>query len=78
MSYLGADEIASLPRFTPDRPLKLLLSACLVGVPCGVDGTSYGEADPKLLKLVTLPNVKTARFCPEDFSFGTPRAMPDI
>jgi uncharacterized protein YbbK (DUF523 family) len=69
--------MANLPRYTPERPLRVLLSACLAGDKCGVDGTSYGEY-PKVLTIMRLPNVKHIAFCPEDFSFGTPRAMPDI
>lgn len=44
---------------------------------CGVDGTAYGEY-PSVLKLLKYDTVKLIRFCPEDFSFGTPREMCDI
>lgn len=70
-------EIAALPRYTPERPLRLMVSACIAGDPCGVDGTSYGEY-PLIRSLMDLPNVSPVWFCPENFSFGTPRAMPDI
>jgi uncharacterized protein YbbK (DUF523 family) len=63
--------------FTPENPFKLLVSACLSGEKCGTDGTSYGEYS-WILKLMNLPNVSPVRFCPEDFSFGTPRNIPDI
>jgi hypothetical protein len=33
------DQIHLLPDFTDDHPMWMLLSACLLGVPCGVDGT---------------------------------------
>ena len=59
------------------NPLRILVSACLIGVTCGYDGTAYGEY-PGVLKLLTYDNVKLLRFCPEEFSFGTPREMCDI
>jgi uncharacterized protein YbbK (DUF523 family) len=42
-----------------------------------VDGTSNGEY-PSVLRLLQYPNVRLLPFCPEDFSFGTPREMCDI
>ena len=62
---------------TPDNPLRILVSACLLGVKCGVDGDNYGEY-LSVLKLLTYDNVKFIQFCPEDFAFGTPREMCDI
>src|SRR4051812_5814225 len=72
-----AEEILALGRPTADKPLRVLVSACLTGARCGIDGTDYGNGgllDP----LLKLPNVKVVPFCPEDFSFGTPRDLPDI
>jgi uncharacterized protein YbbK (DUF523 family) len=77
MPHLSPSQIDALRAVTTERPLRVLLSACLAGDKCGVDGSSYGE-ELKVLKLMALPNVKTVRFCPEHFSFGTPRNMPDI
>ena len=54
-----------------------MFSACLLSEPCTVDGSSY-EVSSILQKLKSLPNVKAVQFCPEDFAFGTPRAIPDI
>jgi uncharacterized protein YbbK (DUF523 family) len=71
-------EIAAWPTFTPERPLELLVSACLTGAPCGVDGTSYNAPYAHTGRLLHLPNVHVLAFCPEDFAFGTPRATPDI
>jgi uncharacterized protein YbbK (DUF523 family) len=71
-------EIAAWPSFTREHPLELLVSACLRGVPCGVDGTSYGAPYSHADRLLRLPNVHVVAFCPEDFAFGTPRATPDI
>jgi uncharacterized protein YbbK (DUF523 family) len=62
---------------TPQDPFRILVSACLTGIMCGVDGTNYGDY-PSVLKLMKYPNVKLIPFCPEDFSFGTPREMCDI
>jgi len=62
---------------TAENPLRILVSACLVGAKCGVDGDTYGEY-PSVLKLLNFDNVKLIQFCPEEFSFGTPREMCDI
>ena len=62
---------------TREDPLRVLMSACLTGMLCGYDGTSYGEY-PGVLKLLTYDTIKITRFCPEEFSFGTPREMCDI
>ena len=78
-SHLPSEvEIAAWPTFTREHPLRLLVSACLTGVPCGVDGSSYGAPYPHTSRLLALPNVQVLAFCPEDFAFGTPRATPDI
>lgn len=69
--------LSSLRTPTAEAPLRILVSACLTGIPCGVDATPYGEY-PSVLKLLGYRNVKLIRFCPEDFSFGTPREMCDI
>jgi len=60
-----------------ENPLRILTSACLIGTPCGVNGTSYGDY-PSVLKLMNYKNIQLTTFCPEDFSFGTPREMCDI
>jgi uncharacterized protein YbbK (DUF523 family) len=62
---------------TKDNPLRILVSACLTGIKCGVNGDTYGEY-PSVLKLLDYDNVKLIPFCPEDFVFGTPREMCDI
>ena len=71
------DYIKRLRKPTSEDPLRILVSACLVGVRCGVDGSSYGNY-PSVLKLLDYDNVKLIQFCPEDFSFGTPREVCDI
>lgn len=62
---------------TQENPLKILMSACLTGITCGFDGSANGEY-PSALKLLKYNNVKITTFCPEEFSFGTPRQMCDI
>ncbi|MBL0033545.1 MAG: DUF523 domain-containing protein [Bacteroidetes bacterium] len=62
---------------TKENPLRILVSACMVGIKCRIDGDTYGEY-PSVLKLMNYDNVKLISFCPEDFSFGTPREMCDI
>lgn len=62
---------------TNKDPLRILTSACLIGEMCGVDGSSYGEY-PSVMKLINYKNVRLISFCPEDYSFGTPREICDI
>lgn len=69
--------LRSLRSPTKENPLRILVSACLLGVKCGVNGDNYGEYE-SVLKLLQYDNVKFFRFCPEDVAFGTPREMCDI
>lgn len=62
---------------TKENPLRILVSACLIGIKCGINGDNYGDY-PSVLKLMNYENVKLIPFCPEDFVFGTPREMCDI
>jgi uncharacterized protein YbbK (DUF523 family) len=62
---------------TSADPLKIMMSACLSGITCGYDGTANGSY-PSALKLLNYDTVKVTKFCPEEFSFGTPREMCDI
>jgi uncharacterized protein YbbK (DUF523 family) len=67
----------SLRQPTSQEPLRVLMSACLAGITCGYDGSNNGEY-PSALKLLGYNTVKIVKFCPEEFSFGTPREMCDI
>ena len=58
--------------------MRLLVSACLIGVPCGSDGSAYGAPFAHTARLLAQPNVESVVFCPEELAFGTPRAVPDI
>jgi uncharacterized protein YbbK (DUF523 family) len=69
--------IANWPNFTEAQPLRILVSSCLAGLKTGFDGSSYGEHQ-QIATLISLPNVRAISFCPEHFSFGTPRALCDI
>jgi len=71
------ETIAAWPTFTPEAPLRLLVSGCLAGWPCGVDGRSYGDY-PLAAHLLALPNVRGIGRCPEEAAFGTPRATPNL
>ncbi len=62
---------------TKDHPLRILMSSCLSGIACGWDGTANGEY-PSALKIVNYDTVNVVKFCPEEFSFGSPREMCDI
>lgn len=62
---------------TKENPLRVLVSSCLTGILCGYDGTANGEY-PSVLKLLNYETVKLVKFCPEEYSFGSPREMCDI
>ncbi len=74
---LTAAKIATWPAFTQEAPLRVMVSACLGGDACGVDGSPNGT-HPLSRALLSLPNVCVVKFCPEHAAVGTPRAIPDI
>jgi len=69
--------VAALRTPTLDDPWRVLLSGCLSGHPCGVDGTDYGLGAARPAWFVD-PRVRSIAFCPEDYRMGTPRTMPDM
>jgi len=71
------EEVDKLRIPTIEAPWRVLLSGCLAGLPCGVDGTDYGLGahQPEWLKD---PRVTSVSSCPEDHGLGTPRTMPDL
>jgi uncharacterized protein YbbK (DUF523 family) len=73
----GQALIDAWPEFTPERPMKLLVSGCVAGLAVLANGSAY-DFNKGRRTLMSLPNVDAISFCPEDFAFGTPRAMPDI
>ncbi len=69
--------IDALRRPSVGDPWRVLLSGCLAGAACGVDGTDYGLG-AKLPAWTRCPLVTVFPFCPEDHRLGTPRSMPDL
>lgn len=69
--------VGALRTPTPDDPWRVLVSGCLAGWRCGVDGGDYGLG-VVLADLLALPTVRALPFCPEQHALGTPRTMPDI
>ncbi|RYZ54215.1 MAG: DUF523 domain-containing protein [Sphingobacteriales bacterium] len=69
--------LQALPQPSAERPLPILFSSCIAGKLCGWDGSSYGEF-PLALQIYRHKLVKPVLFCPEDFVFGTPRALCNI
>lgn len=74
--HLPAPAFFQRPRPTAGQPLVVMMSACLGGIHCGVDGSTNGDHAP-LRSWLVRPEVRLVKFCPEDFSFGTPRMTPD-
>ena len=70
-------QIAALRAPTADDPWRVLLSGCLAGWACGVDGTDNGLG-AALRELLALPTLRWLPFCPEQHALGTPRTTPDI
>jgi uncharacterized protein YbbK (DUF523 family) len=62
---------------THQEPWRVLVSGCLAGWRCGVDGGDYGFGDT-FAELLALPTLRALPFCPEQHGLGTPRTMPDI
>lgn len=69
--------LAAMRTPTEAEPWRVLVSGCLRGWPCGVEGTDYGLGE-RLPDLLALPTLHVVGFCPEDHGLGTPRTMPDI
>lgn len=69
--------VAALRAPSPEDPWRVLVSGCLAGLPCGVEGTDYGMG-AVLRELLALDTMRAISFCPEDHGLGTPRTMPDI
>src|SRR5688572_1407343 len=71
------DLIDHLREPTAADPWRVLISGCLAGWQCGVDGSDYGLG-VKLSDLLSLATFRALPFCPEQHALGTPRTMPDI
>ena len=75
-AHLPSPAFFSRPKPTVDHPFVVMMSACMGGVGCGVDGSTNGD-HASLRSWLLRPEVHIVKFCPEDFSFGTPRMTPD-
>ena len=62
---------------TGEAPWRVLLSGCMAGLACGVDGTDYGFGG-RMQWFFDLPGVVAVPFCPEEAGLGVPRGWPDI
>lgn len=62
---------------TEQDPWRALVSGCLAGWGCGVDGGDYGLG-ASFRELLALPTLRALPFCPEQHALGTPRSTPDI
>ena len=71
------DLVKALRLPTVAEPWRVLISGCLHGLPCGVDGSDYGMSGARPTWLFD-PRVRSIPFCPEDYGIGTPRTMPDL
>ena len=60
-----------------ENPLPVLFSACLTGLLCGYDESSYGN-HMLIAELLKYKNLRGVRFYPEHSSFGTPRSLCNI
>ena len=74
---MNMQELESIRIPTEQDPWRILLSGCIAGLPCGVDGTDYGMPGAQPAWFAD-PRVRTLAFCPEDHGLGTPRRMPDL
>ncbi len=70
-------QLAKLRRPSAAEPWRILVSGCIAGLPCGVNGTDYGMGGT-LGRILSQPTARAFPFCPEDVGLGTPRTMPDL
>lgn len=71
------EALAALRAPSPEDPWRVLVSGCLAAWPCGVAADDNGMG-AVLRDLLALPAVRALPFCPEQFSLGAPRTMPDL
>lgn len=77
MRLAHTQDFSGLRAPTAEAPWRVLVSGCLRGLPCGVDGSDYGMGG-FMADFFALPTVEAVPFCPEDAGIGTPRTMPDL
>jgi uncharacterized protein YbbK (DUF523 family) len=71
------EAVLALRTPTASNPWRVLVSGCLAGLPCGVEGTDYGLG-AAMRELLATKTLQAFTFCPEEVGMGTPRTMPDI
>lgn len=69
--------VALLRNPTKEDPWRVLVSACLLGQPCGVNGDDGGLGQAFAWWRDT-QQVRFVPFCPEAFVLGAPRSTPDL
>jgi len=69
--------LSELREPTAHDPWRVLISGCLAGWKCGIDGSDNGVGTT-LDDLLRLSTFAAFAFCPEEHTLGTPRSMPDI
>jgi uncharacterized protein YbbK (DUF523 family) len=69
--------VAALREPSLEDPWRLLVSGCIAGQRCGVDGTDYGKGAENAAFLA-LPRIRVVPFCPEAHLLGVPRNTPDL
>ena len=77
MHLAHTEDLGFLRAPTEAEPWRVLLSGCMAGWGCGVDGSDYGMAGAAAA-FFTSPLALALPFCPEDVGLGTPRTMPDL
>lgn len=70
-------DLAALRPPSRETPWRVLVSGCMAGWACGVDGTDYGFG-AHFADLFALPTLQVVPFCPEQHGLGTPRTWPDL
>ncbi|MDF1836753.1 MAG: DUF523 domain-containing protein [Planctomycetota bacterium] len=71
------ERLEELPTPSQTEPWRILISGCMAGWGCGVDGTDYGMKHA-LADFQGLGTAQLLPYCPEDVGLGTPRTMPDL
>lgn len=61
---------------TPEDPLRVVFSACLLGQPVGWEGGPYPHA--RVQRLAALPTVDALPLCPEVGVLGVPRLLTTL
>lgn len=77
MRLVEAPDLHFLRRPSEAQPWRVLVSACLLGRPVGVNGTDYGLGKV-LADFFAHRLIHAVGFCPEAYALGIPRFTPDI